>query len=138
MDENDLQTIADITKSELRGVTMKIKDVTDYIYDEETGETYKVFKTPSGKPIGKIIRTIPVENPITGACVNWYTVDLDNGIGEFTISEKDEITDERLKVIAEYKRYCIQQELNTISSQKDRLDNRLSDIDKLLKELITE
>lgn len=104
---------------------------TDFTQNEN-GECYRIFKNASGKPLGKILKGTPVENPKTGEIIHWYTVDFNHGIGEFTISEQDDITNERLKAIAEYKRCCIQQELNRLSNEETRLRVRLDEIDELV------
>lgn len=130
---NDLDELKAAVAPDKPIVTMKINDMIDYTIDEVTGEAYRVYKNSAGKPIGKIIRIIPIYNPATLESVDWYTIDFDHGIGEFTVSEKDDITDDRLRDIALYKRECIQQELNNLSNQETRLRNRLSEIDALLK-----
>lgn len=100
-------------------------------------ELPRPYKNSAGKILGEITRI----HTLGSDGRQWHnlTVNL-TGLGEWTISELDDIDDDRLKAIAEYKKVCIEggiEELNDeIAERKkeiEKLMERLESIDNVLK-----
>ena len=96
----------------------------------------EIYINKAGQTIGQIVKTIPITNHRTNVCVLWHTVDIPV-IGEFTVSQDDDLDYERIKAIAEYEKSCIegrvlevQDEIEELQKEVAGLNGRIEAIDR--------
>lgn len=92
------------------------------MFDEQDGVLY--YKNSQGKTIGKITASERIYNPNTQKRDTYITIEI-HELGKMGINASDDVSDERLRAFAEYRKECIKLDMEILQEKMDKINRYL-------------
>lgn len=92
------------------------------MFDEQEGALY--YKNSQGKIIGTITASETIYNPNTQKRDTYITIEIPE-LGKMGINARDDVTNERLRAFAEYRKECIKLDMEILQEKLDKINRYL-------------